>query len=287
MATKINKKNLLALCSPKKEVVKTATVVVIKRGRPCSTKTIRKFVLENINKMNSYEMAQVLNVKPIRIAAAIATLKRYDILDKDNNPTGKEFQPKTVVVPETRKESKKMDWAARPKKAEARNLIFDFIVNSGLYGLILTLPAAEGILESMLHKQSKKHSFFACELKPKIFFEMLKNVAEKKLPFTDFHLGYISDVIFNAVKNQFAHLVLDYCGTFKSFKNEIDYALSVKTVRVNGIVAMTFSKRDGSSLEDVTTFLSRFKNYEIVKTFEYHEDSFGARMMLIIVKRIK
>ncbi len=204
-------------------------------------------------------------------------------------PKGKPVAPVKVA-----KSYKKRtpDWSGRTEKKVARAMVFDLIMKSRLIGLILTLPAVECILErALLQKISRKFRFHACEFGKKLYRPLFETIKSENLPMIPY-FGKIADLIDIARQDDYAHLILDYCGEFTTFKKEVAKALEKKIVKVGGIVTVTFSKRDGTKSVDVQQFLAAFGDYKLMLSHDYCEKKTanhnkGAAMMLLAIKRIR
>jgi hypothetical protein len=308
MATKICKKNF----SSEKGTVKTSSVAIVKRGRPCSKKTIREFVLKNINKMNSYEMAKILNVKPIRIAAAIATLKTHGVLDIENNLTGKKFQTKATAISVTKKETKGGESKSHAfsnydglKKQVTRYIFADLIEKSGkLDGKIGGLSAGQCRSEIAINERISLNKFLyeGYEIEVDTCKKMQETIFEKKLNMFAIPKD-INLAINNAVESEYSHFNLDFCVNFTSVKSSLIAYFTRNIVQIGGITQITVSTRYNKStfvnefgskdcetkknLDAFCNFLKLFPNYKIVSYHSYKEGKDATPMLAIFVKRIK
>ena len=197
-------------------------------------------------------------------------------------------------------------------KQEAREKMVNAIASvDSPIGVIPTLPSFTCKLESLiLSRIGRGISFIGCERDFDTFHKMVNTIAEnttlKRTIVPRF--GEIGEVIFNAKKDDFAHLILDYCGTINSFHKEIEYAIQNDLVKVNGTLSITLSKNGiGNNVGIVGELLRQFPegcfngeketeigvklffnkvmkpNYKVELFFNYYDSS---PMMLIIVRRI-
>jgi hypothetical protein len=196
-------------------------------------------------------------------------------------------------------------------KQEARNIMEKAILLSKLFNKpILTLPFEECKLEiQLLNNISKKLRFLGCEMNEETYNKMLMTIATKNLPIST-HKGMIGEVIAEARENQFGNLILDYCGQFATYHNDIKTAMVNNIVCVGGAICITANKRIAQSTFEIyeqmerlnpklgltedtrcvhamVTFIGRIGgfNYAIERVFDYN-DGRGKNMVLIIVRRI-
>lgn len=197
-------------------------------------------------------------------------------------------------------------------KQEARNKMINAIgqVDSPM-GVVPTLPSYTGKLElQILDNIGRGLEFIGCERDFDTFHKLVNTIAEnpKLRKFLKPRFCEIGEVIFNAKTDDFAHLILDYCGTINSFHKEIEYAIQNDLVKVNGTISITLSKNGiGNNVGIVGELLRQFPqgcfgddketemgvklflnkvmkpNYKVETFFNYYDSS---PMMLIIVRRI-
>lgn len=197
-------------------------------------------------------------------------------------------------------------------KQQARDLMENAIRQIGSpMGLVPTLPSYTGKLElQILNSIGRGLEFIGCERDFDTFHKLVNTIAEnpKLRKYLKPYFGEIGNIIFNAKKDDFAHLILDYCGTINTFHKEIEYAIQNDLVKLNGTISITLSKNgfknnfgivgellrqfpEGCFGEDKETemgvklFLNKVMkpNYKVETFFNYYDSS---PMMLIIVKRI-
>jgi hypothetical protein len=194
------------------------------------------------------------------------------------------------------------------KKEQAREVMVEAIRVSGLYGKVLTLPYKYCNIELKLIEVSKKFSFVGCETEPKVYFEMLRTVAKEQINM-ECSPNAIGEKIEVAHKDEYSHLLLDYCGQLNSFQNDIKMAMENDIVKVGGTISITLNKRKtvkggieddmndlnplgntlGKEVENaILTFIrivGGFK-YSIETVMPYRDKGKGA-MILVVVKRLK
>ena len=199
-------------------------------------------------------------------------------------------------------------------KEEIRLLIISLIINK--FGLTLTLPWKEAILEKkMLKMLSKKMRFLAYEKNKNVYFELCKLIGEERLPISAI-LGNIGDAIFAAKEDEFSNIMLDYCGVLDTFADEIEYAIKNNIMQVNGLMAITLSKIGlrnsqgiigeifkimpkklfnselGETELGCKLFLNKVltKNYEVIDVKNYYDTkedgTRGMAMICLLIRRI-
>jgi hypothetical protein len=270
---------------------------------------IYDFILTNGDCLENKQMASALNVKLSDVTTRIVHLKRRGEIDNDwlltdrlkNNKAKKQLDYKNVCG-----NGKKM----------ARAKMVEFIKGSKLYGLILTLPSFTCAIEKELPRKrgQKGFSFFAVDTCMEVIGMMIKAVNRYKLKFDHLYMGKICDVINTASENQFAHLILDYCGTLGTTYKEIRTAMQNNIMQVGGTMHITLNRRisflgegfditnyvesivpytgfddkdgEGRSLHTIINFIiiSGEGRYKIKEVFTYHDTS---AMVLLIIERIK
>ena len=186
-------------------------------------------------------------------------------------------------------------------KESAREFICKYIQLSNLLtGDILCLPAALCLLELKIREVSNLFRFIACEREENTFNTMVKTAKENGLSMFS-RLGDLREAIYEAGKNSFSHVILDYCGLLTTFKQEILYLTSNDIVKVGGVIITSVLKaRDKVIINEmnikkatknmtltsraVKKFFNGIERYELVDTFEYCDSS---PMMVVVIKRIK
>jgi hypothetical protein len=279
---------------------------------------IKDFIVNNKEK-NVNEIANLLNVPMPTIRANRAWLVQRNIVEPivpKKNKTQEEKINETIkkvdsIFAKIKKTSKNtytnQDGV---KKSDARERMVQPIVDSGVFGVIASLPNEEWIIEQMIDSKVKGNSFIGVE-RDFATFKIMKSKFKqlKKSGFLGLAVhGQISSLIYGKNENSFAHLILDYCGNLVTIKKEIEYAIQNNILSLNGIMAITFSKPirgiDSESLKllelapinnsdarcDSDRAIEAYFNkvtgftHKIVEIF-YYRDTYP--MTLVIIKRIK
>jgi hypothetical protein len=203
-------------------------------------------------------------------------------------------------------------WNNREKKNDGRLKTVSYITKSKNKGnKILSLPAEFCILEKLILK--KRHfDFVACEYDSDVFSRLVANIKHEKLPIVA-HCSPIGTLIRCAKENEYAHLILDYCGSLNKFHEDIAIAIRNNIVEVGGTISVTLSVRfrgedDGTCfINDMTKYVpekdrknrksiiafemlmnaNSYKNYVIEETFSYKEGQGAMPMLLVIIRRVK
>lgn len=224
------------------------------------------------------------------------------------------------VVKETEKTAVKFKNYYGENKEVARKIMIDAIcatprLQRAKVDRILCLPAAKAIIELRLLEIYSRFTFSACEYDKEVANELHKTIYENNLGgIMDVHCGKISDIIYRANKDEFSHLILDYCGEIDTFYDEIDHALMNKIVQVGGTVSITVAKRTHPSNKETGIVARMNKMYPLrpdaigevewalIQIFEeyqkrglysfetlknYSDSARGANMALIVLRRIK
>ena len=180
-------------------------------------------------------------------------------------------------------------------KQKARNIIIKHIYKSGINS------------GKILSEIGKKFSFIGYERDEKVYWKMFKTIQKHKLPIYPM-LGDISYELETAHEEKYNHLILDYCCQLGTIAEDMKNMFQVNIVGVNGIIAITLSKRinkvsqsskvydemnklikNENDIETIHAFKTFFSkvcgfNYSIEEIFEYHDT---CSMALIIIKRLK
>lgn len=268
----------------------------MKNSIKSNTQKVRELIAKNPKLTNS-QIAKKLGVSELQVK-----LNRTRVTNGTIAGTAKA----TVKVTKTIKvETFKNDKGVG--KEVARTFIYEAInANKSESKLILSLPSHTCAIEKKILAKTKRFSFIGVELDENVYWKMAANIVKNRLPITPF-LGTMGDKIAEARTNQYAHLILDYCGQLHSFAEEIMLAMRNNIVEVNGTISITLNKRisgNGRTFADfiqklnpqhdtsicesehlVRTFINRIGgyNYAIEKVLNYND---SASMILIIVRRI-
>jgi hypothetical protein len=112
---------------------------------------------------------------------------------------------------------------------------------------ILTLPAAQWIMEKNIIKKKPGYKFTAVERERETFNEMMKNlVADEELLNSVVGVlnNTISEVVADKNEDTYSSAILDYCGFIDTFYDEIDGIMKHNLVRKGGYITLTFSEND-------------------------------------------
>jgi len=288
----------------------TYTIGALKRcGKISDGKTvvdIQEFVLQNGKNMTNDKMASALGVEQIRVSAAIAALKRAKKIDGFYLLT--DILPKQVEI-KTEKRGRKAVFAhiseskARKGKAYAREIMVAEVVHSEIKsGKIMSLPASQATIERKIYRSCPFFSFDVAEMDTNVFFKLLETTKKERLPFASISNCKIETLIEKSKKDEYAHLILDYCANLQTIYKDLENVFKKDIVQVGGVIAVTFSVRHSNSYFIETMlkneidikgkknkvafekFVKQFCGYEVIREFSYRD---GTPMMLIIVKRIK
>lgn len=271
----------------------------MKNSNKSNTQKVRELIAKN-PKLTNAQIAKKLGVSEMQVKLNRTRIINGTIAGTVKATVKVTKTPKTKAV-ETFKNDKGVG------KEVARTLMIEAINSAQLKSkLILSLPSHTCAIEKKLVAKSKKYNFIGVELDEKVYWKMAANIVKNRLPITPF-LGTMGDKIAEARPNQYAHLILDYCGQLHSFAEEIMLAMRNNIVEVGGSVSITLNKRisgNGRTFADfiqklnpqhdtsicesehlVRTFINRIGgyNYAIEKVLNYND---GASMILIIIRRI-
>lgn len=195
-------------------------------------------------------------------------------------------------------------------KEQARNIMINHIIYSGVKGSILTLPNTTWAIEQKINKAVKGISFLAVENNKETFLAMRKAGKKLSLNFNSY-FGNISDFIYGKTENTYAHLLLDYCGELPKICKEVEYAINSNIVSIGGVIAITFTKQIRGSKnsllgEKILSLVAKNNNdkrceteraaeayfnkitpwnYQILE-FNYYQDKGHTPMALVIIKRL-
>jgi len=189
------------------------------------------------------------------------------------------------------------------EKKIARQITTDEVIESGITGQILSLSSIDYIIEKKIVKRNPNFKFTCCEFDPDTYYAMLKTVAEKKLPFFDNRMCALSEIIYSSVKNNYAHIIADYCRTFNSHAEELEHILRNDILKIGGTLAITLSKSrfqfvksehykrmckikkqvKGTNKTEhaLNVMTAQYPNYEVIVRHNYKA------MILFIIRRVK
>ena len=278
-----------------------------------SNEKIQKFILKNNDRLTTYEMAEALNVKTIRIGGNKASLKRQGLIsvseanvsvDKAINKLTKALSP--YKLKKAKGENTYINHDGENKEV-ARNKMANVIIDSGITGLIPTLPNTGWAIEQKINKGLNNTKFLGIECDEATYVTMRSNLKNTGLN-AETRLGYFSEVLYGKIENTYAHLIMDYCGELHTISKELEYTLQNDLVCVGGCICVTFTKpirgttpqaeklkglaainnADDRCMSDraIEAYFNKITgwNYQVVE-FYYYQDTYP--MTLVIIKRVK
>lgn len=244
---------------------------------------IRHYVLDNPDESTT-EVARLFNVHKMTVVALKywASVKKGQVIHKTQYTN-----------------------ADGIKKQQAREEMISAIMNSGITkGDVLTLPFSTCAIEKQMPRN--KFRYLGCERDEDVYYEMLSTIIKEKLKMNTF-LGDIGEKIYEAKPDQYAHLILDYCGQISSSQEEIRHAIENNIVQVGGTISVTMCKRGEirgtlaekmdalpenffkkSELQNnsIRAFFMEFAgaSYKILKYMDYRDEG-KMPMVLVILQR--
>lgn len=260
------------------------------------------------------EIAKAFKISTMKVSAVYSHLVRKSLLPKLTSAyvpkkPRKQKELRTIKVKKTTNLYSNSNGAnkqiARDKMEKA------ILASKSFVKSILTLPFQDCKMErQLLTNVSPKLKFLGCEMIDETYNNMLMTIAKNNLPIST-HKGMIGEVIREAKANQFSNIILDYCGQFATYADDIKIAMENFIVGVNGAICITANKRihvstfgfyeqmeklnppfnlteDTRCVHGMITFINRIAgmNYSIEEKFDYN-DGQGRNMVLIIVRRIQ
>jgi hypothetical protein len=126
------------------------------------------------------------------------------------------------------------------EKENGRTKIVNRVTTSGLTGTILTLPYMYCKLEKQILGVTSNYDFLGVEREEATYKAMKQRILIDELPIETYK-GSISDKIYEAPREGYAHAILDYCGILSTFNREIEYFLREKLIPIKGTLHVTFS----------------------------------------------
>lgn len=224
-------------------------------------------------------------------------------LSLQNPNLKKTVSDKTVLQPKfeqrTEVHNESNDYTEGVGKQYVRTVILDSIRESSTKykvkdGVILTLSSSNCIMEKNINLEFPKFDFFTCENDLNISNKIREEVKKNKLKFMKYIFeGNIEEIIRISGKNKFSHLLLDYCGTFKTYQDEIRTALEEDIIKRYGIITVTLSTRisekDFNTKNEFESMINKITNdanqrrYKIIKTEPYRDTM---SMVTFVVRRM-
>lgn len=270
---------------------------------------IQKFIIKNYKKMDTYEMANKLGVKPFRVAGNKAALTRLKKIGTDGKiavfgKKAKQLTEKPKVEKNTYKNHNGVN------KSIARDKMADIIIKSGVSGIVPCLPNKDWTIERMIHDKTQCNTYLGVEREKETYNVMRSTLQDLKSInfFGATHFGNISEVIFGKYENSYAHMILDYCGNLRTIQKELEYSLQHNLLMVNGVMAVTFAKPirgvDSESLrlldlapihnadnrcesdKAIEAYFQKITGFtHKVVEFFYYQDTYP--MTLVLIQRVK
>lgn len=286
-------------------------------------KKIQEFIKKNGNKMTNTRMAEVLGEPQIIIGGNIAGLKRTGQIPLNDwllTDVMRGEQPKRVS---TKGRPRNIVSKFKNVNTECKNTARNHIINQVLTktGKVLTLSGETLTTERMLLEHNPNgYTFDIAELNQRVMKRLLKKVIGSSLvnKINTLYRGLVEDVIKKAGRDEYAHLILDYCGTLERFHSDILKAVGNNIVQVGGSISVTLCRRSritpfieswASRRTDKSTSLNESAidgffhyvcdhpfvgsaNYEVKLIHNYRQldakgNKKGSNMTLIILERTK
>jgi hypothetical protein len=231
---------------------------------------IKMYVLSNHTRKSIADMAKDLGIVHQQVTA------KYKLLINDKMINREDSFPKPIIVktPKVKKakehkskvikeaisiEKKKGFNGEGEYKKEARELMATYIKNSGVVGLVPSLMNEYTIIEEDILQTLPKMTFLGVDDDIEIINKLKAKVRAKKLPIKT-KVGLMSGEIFGKESDEYAHLILDYCGNLFKQAKEIEYAIDNNIVKVGGIIAITISKTMRSGKGVTADFIRSLSN---------------------------
>lgn len=289
------------------------TTTEIYKGVPLTngrTSEMIDTIIEKRNSMKTNEIALLLGFESFRPVNAICRLLNTANGTTKHKATKKKFKP-------IREAKNTFTNYCGSGKEKARNLIADAIMLTKIQSCnILTLPAAEWMMEKKILKKKSGYKFTAVERDKKTFDLMISNgISDNTIK--DSVIAYlnksIGEVVVNDGENTYSSAILDYCGFIDSFLDEINDVMKRNLVKKGGYITLTLAENDrqlnhshhttsysntyiknccvdeemtGAKVTNdlVNILVYNNKGYKIVNKFSYKDNR--VKMLLFIIKRI-
>lgn len=266
-------------------------------------------IIEKRGSMRTNEIAELLGFESFRPVNAICRL-----LNTANGTTTKAPKKPKVII-KTAKNTFSNYYGSGKEKA--RDLIAQAIMETKRQSSnILTLPAAEWIMEKNIIKKKPGYRFTAVEREKDTFQQMMRNLVNNQILF-DSVIGVenktVGEQVVNNGEDTYSSMILDYCGFIDSFYEEINDVMKRNLVKKGGYIAITLSENDrqlnhshhttnysnsyiqnccigeeinGAMVTNnlVNILVYGHKGYKIVNKFQYKDKK--VKMLLFIIKRI-
>jgi len=229
---------------------------------------LEQIIINNQAKSNE-EIALEFNVSKFTVSAKRTWLIRQGKIEGTFKPKAPKKERKDSVLSALSKLNKKVESLIASntysnvdgiEKDNCRVKMATKIVESGVYGTILTLPHIACKMEKKILAMDENFDFIGVERNVETYKAMNRTIKKENLPIVPYR-GNISDKIYGALRESYAHLILDYCGVLSTFNLEIQYALQNKLVPIGGTYHITFMKnlRASGGVHDIVKDLSKTK----------------------------
>jgi hypothetical protein len=246
----------------------------IYRGVPLTgnrTKEMIDTVVENRDSMSTKELAKLVGFETYH-----PLIGMFRQLDKN--------KPKVII--KTAKNTFKNYYGSGKEKARA--LIAEAITDTKRQSSnILTLPAADWIMEKNIIKKKSGYKFTAVERDKDTFKQMIKNLSNNE-ELLDSVIATanksIGEVVINDKEDTYSSTILDYCGYIDSFYDEIDDIMKRNLVKKSGYIAITLSENDRSINHPLR--LTSHSNVYIQKCCVEGEEVSGAKVTNALVNNL-
>jgi len=138
-------------------------------------------------------------------------------------------------------------------KEQVRDLFVNKVSKSTVKsGKFFVLPSDSCAFEIQTNLQvDNNFHYVACEHNKDVFLKLAQTIAKNNLVMSA-NLGESSDILNVCKPNTFSHAFLDYCGTFPTYENEVRNLLVNNSVKVNGLIGLTFCCREANTKNQTT-----------------------------------
>lgn len=232
------------------------------------TLNLEQIVINNQAKSNE-EIALEFNVSKYAVSAKRTWLIRQGTIQGTFKTKAPKKVRKDNVLKELSKLNKKVDKIIAKntysnedgiEKDNCRDKISIMINDSDVYGTILGLPHIACKMEKKILALNSNFDFIGVERNVETYKAMNRTIKKENLPIVSYR-GNISDKIYGAMRESYAHLILDYCGVLSTFNLEIQYAMQNKLVPIGGTMHFTFMKnlRQNGGVHEIVKGLSKTK----------------------------
>lgn len=280
---------------------------------------LEQIIINNQAKSNE-EIALEFNVSKFAVSAKRTWLIRQGKIEGTFKPKAPKKERKDSVLNAISKLNKKVESliatntytnADGIEKENCRNKMATMIDESGVDGTILTMPHIACRIEKKILALNGNFDFIGVEKNVETHKAMSRTIRQENLPIVPYK-GNMSDKIYGAMRESYAHLILDYCGFLSTHNLEIQYAMQNKLVPIGGTIHITFAKnlRASGGVHDIVKDLTKTKvtngntdlrcesevairsffdkvcgfDYELVE-IHYYSDT-KTKMCLVQIKRI-